>query len=408
MSAPEKARPEGLARREFLRISLLSCLTLTLGCQRQTNTVVTNSATPSPSPEANLETEFEFIVRNRRPKDLETPVEVFQSYLTPNERFFIRSHHPEPKLKSEDWQLKVEGAPVDVSLDLTQLKSMEKATVTAVLQCAGNSRALYDPKVPGVQWDRGAVGNAEWTGARLADVLEKAGVTDASTSHLVFSGADKPLMKTVPVFAREIPLAKCLHPDTLLAYEMNGQPLPRFHGGPVRLVVPGWVGDDWIKWITLVRLQDEPYDGFYYKTGYRYPTKFGPPGQAVAAENMEPMDRLVTRSLFSHPLAGQSVKQGTVILTGVAWTGGDATIRKVEISDDGGKTWREVTLEGEAKPYAWRLWRADWQAKSSGPVTLLCRATDSLGQTQSVEPSPWNPGGYLWGSADRLDLEVVS
>jgi DMSO/TMAO reductase YedYZ molybdopterin-dependent catalytic subunit len=190
---------------------------------------------------------------------------------------------------------------------------------------------------------------------------------------------------------------------------MNGEPLPSLHGGPVRLVVPGWVGDDWIKWVTSISVQEEPSDGFYYQKGYRYPDIAVKPGDAVPPESMKPMEELVTRSLFSSPSQGAGVSRSEpVTLKGVGWTGGDKTIEKIEVSDDGGKNWKEARFLGKAEPYAWRQWELSWQPGEAGPIELLCRATDSSGFVQPVEDSPWNPGGYLWRSADRLQLEVQS
>lgn len=395
-------------RREFLRLGMATGLALLAGCRQ--STIPADTGTPVAVPDSTSDQGYEFIVRNRRPKDLETPVEVFESYLTPNERFFVRSHHPEPKVSQTDWRLQIELAGSDpVTLFFEDLAAFQPATVTAVLQCAGNSRGFYRPAVPGVQWGRGAVGNARWKGARLADVLAKAGVAHGSPENVVVSGADKPLMATVPVFERNLPLSKCLHPDTLLAYEMNDEPLPDLHGGPVRLVVPGWVGDDWIKWVSSIRVQSEPSDGFYYQKGYRYPDIAVKPGDPVPPDSMKPMEELVTRSLFASPSQGKKLSLSeSVTLKGVGWTGGEKTIEKIEVSDDGGKSWKEAKFLGKAEPYAWRQWEFNWQPTRTGSVTLLCRASDSSGFVQPVEDSPWNPGGYLWKSVDRLELEVGS
>ena len=401
-----------IERREFLRLGMATSLGLLAGCRQ--STVPTETGMPVVGIDSTPEQGSEFIVRNRRPKDLETPVEVFESYLTPNDRFFVRSHHPEPKVSQGDWRLQIRVAIPDrrtepVNLSFEDLADFPPATVTAVLQCAGNSRGFYRPRVPGVQWGRGAVGNARWKGARLADVLRAVGVDDDSPKNVVVSGADKPLMATVPVFERNLPLSKCLHPDTLLAYQMNDEPLPSLHGGPVRLVVPGWVGDDWIKWVTSIRVQSEPSDGFYYQKGYRYPDIAVKPGNSVPPESMKPMEELVTRSLFASPSQGSRLSLSeSVTLKGVGWTGGEKTIEKVEISDDGGLSWKEARFQGKAERYAWRQWAFDWRPTQAGAVTLLCRATDSSGFVQPVEDSPWNPGGYLWKSVDRLELEVGS
>ena len=187
--------------------------------------------------------------------DAETPVREFTSFLTPNHRFFVRSHFgpPPPEAVSEaNWKLRV-GGLVEGSHEftLTDLRQMEAATITAVVQCSGNGRAFHRPKVPGVQWERGAVGNAQWAGVRLRDVLGKARVK-AGARHVQFQGADRPVVASVPLFTRSIPLEKALHPDTILAYEMNGRPLPLLHGAPLRVITPGWMADSCTKTIPLI------------------------------------------------------------------------------------------------------------------------------------------------------------
>ena len=193
------------------------------------------------------------IVHVARPLDAETPVQEFASYLTPNSRFFVRSHFGPPPaelLSDPNWRLNV-GGMVDRPLTFTlkELKQFEEVTLTAVVQCSGNGRAAHRPKTPGVQWERGAVGNARWTGVRLRDVLTKAGL-QTNSRHVQFQGADRPVAATVPLFVRSIPVEKALHPDTILAYQMNGRPLPLLHGAPLRVITPGWMADSCIKWLT--------------------------------------------------------------------------------------------------------------------------------------------------------------
>jgi len=161
-----------------------------------------------------------------------------------------------------------------------------------------------------------------------------------------------------------------------------------------------------MKWLISIKVQKEAYDGFYYKTAYRFPTTFKKPGEPVDHDSMQPMTELVTRSLFSRPSQGQTLPLAEATVRGVAWTGGQAHITRVEVSDDEGQTWSEAMLEGEAKPYAWRPWSFLWTPRAKGAKTLWCRATDSRNFTQKLEPSPWNPSGYLWGSADSIHVEV--
>jgi DMSO/TMAO reductase YedYZ molybdopterin-dependent catalytic subunit len=204
------------------------------------------------------------------PKDLETPVEAFIDEITPVERFFVRCHTMIPQIKLPEWKLEITGL-VDrpLTLTLTDLKKFPRVELVSVLECAGNGRSFYQPPVAGAQWRFGSVGNAVWTGVRLKDVLEKAGVKPAAT-QLLLDGADMPLGK-MPKFQRTLEVGKAIHPDTLLAWEMNGKPLTDDHGFPLRAIAPGWAGDCWIKWLTRIELLDHDFDGFWMKTAYRHP-----------------------------------------------------------------------------------------------------------------------------------------
>lgn len=348
------------------------------------------------------------IVRVARPLDAETPVQELSSYLTPNARFFVRSHFgppPPEQLSEENWQLHVAGL-VDrpLTLMLHDLKQFEAITITAVVQCSGNGRAFYRPKTPGVQWDRGAVGNARWTGVRLRDVLLKAGL-QPNGRHVQLQGADRPVAATVPLFVRSIPVEKALHPDTILAYEMNGRPLPLLHGAPLRVVTPGWMADSCIKWLTDITVQQDEAQGYYMQTAYRYPTRPVEPGEVIAASDLKPVEAMMVKSLIAQPSEGASLRPGPVTVQGVAWTG-EGKIMSVEVSLDEGLTWEPTRLIGEDRPYGWRQWQYIWQATGSGLHTILCRATDDCGQTQP-KTSPWNPSGFLWNGWDRVSVTVA-
>ena len=348
------------------------------------------------------------IVRVTRPFDAETPVREFTSFLTPNHRFFVRSHFgpPPPEAVSEaNWKLRV-GGLVEGSHEftLTDLRQMGAVTITAVVQCSGNGRAFHRPKVPGVQWERGAVGNAQWTGVRLRDVLGKAGV-QAGARHVQFQGADRPVVASVPLFTRSIPLEKALHPDTILAYEMNGRPLPLLHGAPLRVITPGWMADSCIKWLTDITVSQDEAQGYYMQTAYRHPTRPVTPGEAIATSDLKPVEAMIVKSLIVQPQDGASLVPGPVTIQGVAWTG-EGTIVKVDVSLDEGKTWESARLLGEDHPYAWRQWQLDWKAKTAGTCTILCRATDVRGETQPAT-SPWNPSGFLWNGWDRISVTVA-
>lgn len=343
------------------------------------------------------------ISRVTRPFDAETPVREFTSFLTPNDRFFVRSHFgpPAPEQISEaNWQLRVDGLVEQPrTFKLHELRQMEVVTITAVLQCSGNGRAFHRPKTPGVQWARGAVGNARWTGVRLRDVLAQAGVRPEAR-HVQFQGADRPVVSSVPLFTRSIPLEKALHPDTILAYDMNGRPLPLLHGAPLRVVTPGWMADSCTKWLTEITVQAEESKGYYMQTAYRVPISPADLGGPVTA----PVEAMVVKSIIAGPSEGETVKAGPVSIHGVAWSNG-AKIATVEVSIDEGNNWVPARLVGEDHPYAWRQWQYVWTARSPGTFAILCRATDVQGATQPAT-SPWNPSGFLWNGWDRVVVTV--
>jgi sulfite oxidase len=346
-------------------------------------------------------------VRVSRPFDAETPVRAFTSFLTPNDHFFVRSHFGPPSAETigeSQWTLHVGGA-VERSNEFTMesLKQFELVTITAVLQCSGNGRAYHRPRVPGVQWERGAVGNAQWTGVRLRDVLQAAGVR-AEARHVMFQGADRPVVATVPLFVRSIPLEKALHPDTLLAYEMNGRPLPLLHGAPLRVITPGWMAESCIKWLTHIELREDEASGYFMQTAYRVPVKSEQNDTGRTDNATAPVEVMPVKSLISSPEDGQAVMAGGVRIKGVAWAG-ETRIAKVEISIDEGNTWQTAQLVGDDRLYAWRQWQFLWQATVQGTFAIVCRATDERGHVQPAATS-WNPSGFLWNGWDRVSVRV--
>jgi sulfite oxidase len=350
------------------------------------------------------------IVRVPRPLDAETPVEAFRSWLTPDHQVFVRSHFgpPPPDVAQPSvWRLRVRGL-VDRSLVLTlaDLGQFEAVSMTAVLQCSGNGRAFYRPHTPGVQWEQGAVSNVQWAGVRLRDVLERAGIKP-DAHHVQLQGADRPVSDRTPLFIRSIPLSKAMHPDTLLAFHMNGEPLPLLHGAPLRLITPGWMAESCTKWLTDLTVQEDEAQGYYMETAYRYPSRPVFPGaQLNSAEKaaMVPVEAMVVKSVIVQPSHDAVVRRGPVIIEGVAWTG-EGRIARVDVSIDEGHTWQQAELLGEDLPYAWRQWRFIWQTPEVGSRTILSRATDDGGRVQPPM-SPWNPGGFLWNGMDRVRVRV--
>ncbi|MEX5217365.1 MAG: sulfite oxidase [Nitrospira sp.] len=347
------------------------------------------------------------MVHVSRPFNAETPVREFTSWLTPNERFFVRSHFGPPNAELIDaasWRLNIAGL-VDrpLNLQLADVKQFQAVTITAVLQCSGNGRSFHHPKTPGVQWRRGAAGNAEWTGVRLRDVLRHAGVRDPCR-HVQFQGADRPTLPTVPLFVRSIPITKAVHPDTILAYEMNGRPLPLLHGAPLRVITPGWMGEACTKWLTDITLQEDEAQGYYMQQAYRMPVAPVEPGTSPSGIAMVPVEAMAVKSLIAVPSEGETVTKGPVMVQGVAWAG-EAEVVKVEVSCDDGHTWEEARFVGETRPYAWRQWQYIWNAKTPGPAVIRSRAMDASGAVQPAS-TPWNPSGFLWNGWDRVPILV--
>ena len=347
------------------------------------------------------------IVRSLRPLDAETPVSVFDQPLTPNRLFFVRSHFgPPAEGLAAPWKLEIAGGvrmPRTFSMD--DLAKLEQVTIPAVLQCSGNGRAFYAPTVPGVAWEKGAVGNAEWTGVRLLDVLNFVGVQPGQ-AHVHLHGADAPPSPKTPAFLRSLPIGRAAAASTLLATKMNGEALPHLHGGPIRLVVPGWAGNHWIKWLRKLVVAVDEAPGFYQRTGYKMPKNPVPPGTEVKPEDLVPVTTLNVKSLIAWPGEGAMLPPGRHEIRGVAWTGGEATIAKVEVAaGTNPNAWQPAVLVGAGKPYAWQAWKFVWEAKSPGRVALRVRATDSTGSTQP-ETSPWNKSGYLWNGIDQVTCEV--
>ena len=377
-------------RRSFLQWSAVSLATA----------ASTTAKAAQPGAEGGL-----FREMTSRPANYESPRSVLTQRLTPVDRFYARNHFDTPIVDVASWRLSIGGQVAKpLSLSLADLQAMPQTTVEAVLQCSGNGRALFQPRMPGVQWERGAVGNAEWTGVRLNDVLAKAGVAP-SARYVQVQGAERPVLPKTPAFIRGIPLTKAMHGDTIIALHMNGQPLPRQHGAPARLVVPGWVADDWIKWLTTIELLDGEPKGFWYETAYRFPDAPGTPGAPVAPEHMKVMTAMNVKSVIGSIEHGAVLAPGPVEIVGVAWSGDGHAITKVEVSVDG-TTWQRATLDGAASKYGFRVFRSTWRAPP-GPAVLRARATDDSGAAQPDAPV-WNPSGYLWNAIDPVTVEVRS
>ena len=325
------------------------------------------------------------IVRSEDPLNLEMPFERLDSFITPTESFYVRTHFPIPKIDSDEWWLDVEGeVKKPFAINYEELRELESRTIPATLECAGNNRNFLQPKVKGVQWGLGAVGTAEWTGVPLSILLDRAEVKPEAR-EVILEGADGGRLddpKAPPgelKFARSIPVSKA-HTDVLLAYRMNDADLPPQHGFPLRAIVPGWYAMASIKWLQRIIITDQPFTGYYQTIDYAYWER-----QKAIAE-LTPLTEMQVKAQIAEPAEGDVVPANSrVRIHGAAWTS-DREITKVELSADDGETWTEAKLLGESKPNAWRLWEFDWQTlTAAGTQTLIARATDSIGRTQPAE-----------------------
>ena len=343
------------------------------------------------------------IVHNDRPEDLETPLRYFDSWITPVDAFFVRHHLPRTPVNVAAYRLAVNGMVSNPQeLSLADLQKLPQHTVSAVIECTGNGRGFYTPKVPGIQWGRGAIGNAEWTGPRIADVLKLAGAS-ASAAYLEADGADSGVAST-PDFIRSLPMKKAMHQATLLALKMNGQPLPDLHGFPARLIVPGWDGTSSVKWVTRLSAAAQAHTGFFMNPGYRYPRYSLPPGTPARPAELEVIEGMPVKSSLTSPEDQAKLPLGPITICGFAWAGEEA-IERVEVSTDGGSKWHAAELTNPKLPFAWRLFHWEWRPSDPGYYTILSRATDTAGRMQPIVP-PWNPSGYLWNAIDRIGILV--
>jgi DMSO/TMAO reductase YedYZ molybdopterin-dependent catalytic subunit len=347
------------------------------------------------------------ILHNDRPEDLETPLRYLDSWVTPVDAFFVRQHLPRPAaIDPAAYRLTINGmVRKTVQLTLADLQKLPQHTVPATLECTGNGRGFYTPKVPGIQWGRGAVGNAEWSGPRVSDVLKLAGV-DTKAAYLEIDGADTGIAAT-PDFVRSMPMPKAMHPATLLALKMNGQ-APDIHGFPARLIVPGWDGTSWVKWVIRLTAAAQENKGFFMNPGYRFPKYSLPPGSPPKPAELEVIEGMPVKSSLTAPEDQAKITLGPTLgpmmIRGFAWAG-ENSIERVEVSTDGGSRWRDAQLSSQKLAFAWRLFSLNWTPADPGYYTIMSRATDTAGRVQPIVPA-WNPSGYLWNGIDRVGVTV--
>ena len=335
------------------------------------------------------------VIRQRQPANFEYPFEQLDSFLTPNSQFYIRNHFKPPTFDKTSYELKLDGAvSTPLSLRYDDLRAMPSETCAATLECAGNSRIFLFPPVEGAQWQLGAVGNAEWTGVPLRHLLEEAGLSDKAV-EIVFEGADRGTPKEKPMppepisYSRSLLRAKALSPETLVAYQMNGEDLTPDHGYPVRLIVPGHYGMASVKWLTGIHAICETFQGYWQTSDYAYWDRVD--GKPVRV----PLSAIMIKSQIARPGTYEVVPGGQPYsIFGSSWCG-DAEVKEVEVSTDGGTTWASVEFLDKPLRFAWRRWQFIWQVPDRrGRYELMSRAQDSKGHRQPDEHDP-NFGAYV-------------
>lgn len=347
-----------------------------------------------------------------RPPNYETPISYFDKPITPNDAFFVRYHLagvPET-IDVDKWRLAVGGEGVEKPFELSfaELQAFPAVELTAVLQCSGARRGLFEPHAPGVQWGYGAMGAAKWKGARLKDILSKAGVRK-ETLEIVADGADVPVLDKTPKFTKSIPLWKALDENALVAYAMNGEPLPLYNGFPARLVVPGWTGTYWMKHLTSLNAVTKPLANFWMASAYRVPNGKFAFAQHFTSQETDvntPITEMLVNSLATAPADGAKLPRGqSVAVKGLVWDAGYG-VNAVEVSTDGGATFSTAALGEDLGRFAFRPFSFAFTPLNVGKLTIIVNARNKIGQTQTSELIA-NPGGYHHNLTPRLTVEII-
>jgi sulfite dehydrogenase len=370
-----------------------------------------SSARPAePSAEAFPEKSRDLLLHTDRPPNLETPLHRLTDDLTPNDAFFVRWHLQQlpTTVDVEAFRLGVGGHVArPLSLSLEQLRKLPAVEVVAVNQCSGNGRAAFGPRVPGIQWTQGAMGNARWRGVRLKDLLDKAGVK-AGAADVVFGGLDRSPVSSVPDFEKSLAIDLAHGGEVMVAYSMNGTELPMLNGFPLRLVVPGWYSTYWVKALDSIQVTSKPFEGYWMAKAYRVPKNDEATEQkGTLAKETVPISRMNVRSFIVSPSSDAALLRGTAIeLGGVAFDGGSG-IRRVEVSTDDGVSYRDAVLGVDLGKYSWRRWKSMWTPPSAGVHTIRVRATSGSGETQPNEATRWNRSGYMQNAVERVSVRVA-
>ncbi len=355
----------------------------------------------------------DLVILGDKPLVAETPEHLLNDDVTPNDKIFIRNNGvaPDPVSNPDSWELTVDGE-VNSALKLTlgeMKKKFQPVTLALQMECGGNGRSAFEPKASGNQWTNGAISNARWTGVRLKDVLQAAGLKPSAvyTGHY---GTDTHLSgdATKPAISRGVPITKAMEEHTIIAYAVNGGPIPQINGAPLRLIVPGWPGSTSQKWVNRIWVRDREHDGQGMGgTSYRVPVKPMVPGDKADPANFRILESMPVRSIITNVANGTELKAGTrqVALRGHAWAG-ENTVSDVQVSADFGQTWTKAQVGKPANKYAWQTWTADLKLPDAGYYELWVKATDSNGRSQGHAPGHWNPQGYNGNAMHRVAVLV--
>lgn len=399
-------------RRGFLKGAGLTAMAVAVGAaipfHRHMPAGLIPAALADDLSEFKLEGKDGLTVLNDRPINAETPAHLLNDDVTPNNRHFVRNNGLVPDVDASEWRLTVDGEvenPLELSLD--DLKNQfETVSLKLQVECGGNGRAAFNPPAKGNQWTVGAIGNAEWTGVRYRDVLKAAGVKDnvVYTAHYGMDGHLSGDSTKLPI-SRGVPIAKAMQEYSLIAFAMNGEPIPALHGFPVRTICPGWPGSTSQKWLRRIQLRDVVHDGPKMTgTSYRVPAYPVAPGTKVPTEDFVIIESMPVKSLITSHASGTELTELAMQASGHAWAG-DRTVRAVDVSIDFGASWISAELDPPPNPYSWQRWRADLTFPQAGYYEIWARATDDEGISQPFAIN-WNPKGYLNNTMHRIAVRV--
>ncbi|NNM75877.1 molybdopterin-dependent oxidoreductase [Sphingomonas sp. ID1715] len=394
----------GFARRELILGA--AALAGTARAQRMVDLALPGGPSQRPTSSA-FPHKGEMIVQRVRPPLLETPFEVFdQGVFTPNDRFFVRWHLADipTSIDPASFRLAVRGAVAKpLSLSLDALMKLPRIEYAAVNQCSGNSRGLFEPRIAGAQWRHGAMGNARWTGVKLKDVLDLAGVQSGAVA-VRFGGLDGPLVSDSPDYLKSLAVDHARDGEVMIAWAQNGEPLPWLNGYPLRLIVPGWFSTYWVKMLSDIEVLDKTDDNYWMAKAYRVPdTPYGNVAPGAQGFATKPISAMPPRSWITSHADGTKVAAGRPLdLRGIA-LGGDQGVAKVEVSTDAGASWRDARLGADEGRYSFRRFDLQLPSPAAGPITILTRCTNSAGVAQPMTPN-WNHSGYLRNVVEATQL----